>query len=50
MSEWATGALYGAGLVVVARLFLPVPDPSASAGEIAAQFAEHATASVSVRY
>jgi hypothetical protein len=41
MSEWATGALYGAGLVVVARLFLPVPDPSTSAGEIAAQFAEH---------
>jgi hypothetical protein len=41
MSEWATGALYGAGLVVVARLFLPVLDPSTSAGEIAAQFAEH---------
>ncbi len=41
MSQWATGALYGAGLVVVARLFLPVPDPSATAAQIAAQFAEH---------
>ncbi|WP_233213757.1 hypothetical protein, partial [Mycobacterium hubeiense] len=41
MSEWPTGLLYGVGLVLVARLVFPVPDPSATAGQIAAQFAEN---------
>jgi hypothetical protein len=41
MCEWITGALYGVGLVLVARLFLPVPDPSAPAAHIVALYAEH---------
>jgi hypothetical protein len=35
------GALYAVGLVVVARLLFPVPNPNASAIEIAAFFAQH---------